>query len=64
MSGSAVVMPWIDGPAATLLLWYPGMEGGHALAGDPRRHGGAERRPPEGVDGGQLCPDCAELAAL
>ena len=33
MSGSAVVMPWIDGPAATLLLWYPGMEGGHALAG-------------------------------
>jgi beta-glucosidase-like glycosyl hydrolase len=33
MSGSAVVMPWIDRPAATLLLWYPGMEGGHALAG-------------------------------
>ena len=32
MSGSAVVMPWIDAPAATLLLWYPGMEGGHALA--------------------------------
>jgi len=32
MAGSAVVMPWIDGPAATLLLWYPGMEGGHALA--------------------------------
>ncbi|MGZ4795100.1 MAG: beta-glucosidase [Acidimicrobiia bacterium] len=32
MSGSAVVMPWIDGPASTLLLWYPGMEGGHALA--------------------------------
>ena len=33
MSGSAVVMPWRDAPAATLLLWYPGMEGGHALAG-------------------------------
>jgi beta-glucosidase len=33
MSGSAVVMPWVDAPAATLLLWYPGMEGGHALAG-------------------------------
>jgi beta-glucosidase len=32
MGGSAVVMPWIEGPAATLLLWYPGMEGGHALA--------------------------------
>ena len=32
MSGSAVVMPWIDVPAATLMLWYPGMEGGHALA--------------------------------
>ncbi len=32
MGGSAVVMPWIDGPAATLMLWYPGMEGGHALA--------------------------------
>ncbi len=32
MSGSAVVMPWIDAPAATLMLWYPGMEGGHALA--------------------------------
>ena len=32
MSGSAVVMPWIDAPAATLLLWYPGMEGGHTLA--------------------------------
>jgi hypothetical protein len=33
MSGAAVVMPWVDAPAATLLLWYPGMEGGHALAG-------------------------------
>lgn len=32
MSGSAVVMPWVDAPAATLLVWYPGMEGGHALA--------------------------------
>jgi beta-glucosidase len=32
MSGSAVVMPWVDAAAATLLLWYPGMEGGHALA--------------------------------
>ncbi len=32
MSGSAVVMPWVDAPAVTLLVWYPGMEGGHALA--------------------------------
>jgi beta-glucosidase len=32
MSGSAVVMPWAHGPAATLMLWYPGMEGGRALA--------------------------------
>ena len=32
MSGSAVVMPWIGVPAATLMLWYPGMEGGLALA--------------------------------
>ncbi|MEM7408723.1 MAG: glycoside hydrolase family 3 N-terminal domain-containing protein [Myxococcota bacterium] len=32
MAGSAVVMPWLETPAATLLLWYPGMEGGHALA--------------------------------
>jgi beta-glucosidase len=32
MGGSAFVMPWIEEPAATLLLWYPGMEGGHALA--------------------------------
>jgi beta-glucosidase len=32
MGGSAVVMPWIAAPAATLMLWYPGMEGGHALA--------------------------------
>ena len=32
MTGSAVVMPWLEAPAATLMLWYPGMEGGHALA--------------------------------
>ncbi len=32
MSGSAVVMPWIDDVDAVLMVWYPGMEGGHALA--------------------------------
>ncbi|MDZ7732707.1 MAG: glycoside hydrolase family 3 C-terminal domain-containing protein [Acidimicrobiia bacterium] len=32
MGGSAVVAPWLGVPAATLLIWYPGMEGGHALA--------------------------------
>jgi len=32
MGGSAVVMPWLNDVAAALMLWYPGMEGGHALA--------------------------------
>ena len=32
MGGSAVVAPWLGQPAATLVIWYPGMEGGHALA--------------------------------
>ncbi|MFA9564461.1 MAG: beta-glucosidase, partial [Acidimicrobiales bacterium] len=32
MSGSAVVMPWLDQVPAALMIWYPGMEGGHALA--------------------------------
>lgn len=32
MSGSAVVMPWLESTAATLMIWYPGMEGGHAIA--------------------------------
>lgn len=31
MSGSAVVMPWLDSVGATLMIWYPGMEGGRAL---------------------------------
>ncbi len=31
-AGSAVVMPWLDRVPAVLLAWYPGMEGGHALA--------------------------------
>jgi len=30
--GSAVMMPWIDSVAATLLTWYSGVEGGAALA--------------------------------
>ncbi len=32
MGGSAFVMPWLDETAATLMIWYPGMEGGRALA--------------------------------
>jgi beta-glucosidase len=32
MSGSAVVMPWLETVRATLMIWYPGMEGGRALA--------------------------------
>ena len=31
MGGSAVVMPWLDEVPATLIVWYPGMEGGRAL---------------------------------
>lgn len=32
VAGSAVVMPWLDQPAATMMLWYAGSDGGHALA--------------------------------
>ena len=33
MSGSAVIMePWREAVAAILMIWYPGMEGGPALA--------------------------------
>lgn len=30
--GSAVVMPWVDSVGAVLVSWYPGVEGGNALA--------------------------------
>jgi beta-glucosidase len=30
--GSAIAMPWIDEVEAVLMAWYPGMEGGDALA--------------------------------
>ena len=32
VSGSAVVIPWLDEVPAALFMWYAGMEGGHALA--------------------------------
>ncbi len=32
MGGSAVVAPWLERPAAVLGVWYPGCQGGHALA--------------------------------
>jgi len=31
VGGSAVVMPWLDQPAATIMMWYAGSEGGTAL---------------------------------
>jgi beta-glucosidase len=31
MGGSAVVMPWLEEVPATLVVWYPGMEGGAAF---------------------------------
>jgi beta-glucosidase len=30
--GAVTVDPWIDGPEALLMAWYPGMEGGNAIA--------------------------------
>ncbi|MCC6213822.1 MAG: glycoside hydrolase family 3 C-terminal domain-containing protein [Polyangiaceae bacterium] len=30
--GPVLTEPWISGTAAVLMAWYPGMEGGHALA--------------------------------
>ncbi len=32
IAGSAVTMPWLERTNATLITWYPGMEGGHAIA--------------------------------
>lgn len=33
MSGGAIEMPWLDHVPAVIQAWYPGMEGGNALAG-------------------------------
>jgi hypothetical protein len=32
MCGSAVMMPWVESVRSTLVIWYPGVEGGAALA--------------------------------
>ena len=32
MAGSAILMDWREAVPGILMLWYPGMEGGHALA--------------------------------
>lgn len=32
MGGSAVIMPWLEDVPVALMFWYPGMEGGAALA--------------------------------
>ncbi|QXT62908.1 beta-glucosidase family protein [Tessaracoccus palaemonis] len=31
-AGAVLTRPWDDGPAGIVLMWYAGMEGGHALA--------------------------------
>ena len=32
VGGSAITMPWLDSVGAVLMAWYPGEEGGHAVA--------------------------------
>ncbi len=32
IGGSAITMPWLDAADAVLMAWYPGEEGGHAVA--------------------------------
>ena len=32
VGGSAITMPWLDAVGAVLMAWYPGEEGGHAVA--------------------------------
>ena len=32
VGGSAITMPWLDAVGAVLMAWYPGQEGGHAVA--------------------------------
>ncbi len=32
IGGSAITMPWLDAVDAVVMAWYPGQEGGHAVA--------------------------------
>ena len=32
VGGSAITMPWLDKVEAVIMVWYPGEQGGHALA--------------------------------
>jgi len=58
MAGSAVVMPWLEEVPAVLMLWYPGVEGGTALADVIRGAAEPGGRLPFAVptDPGQLAP--------
>ena len=61
-SGGPVEMPWLDDVAATLLMWFPGQEGGNALADvlTGRREPGG-RMPTTWARRAQDCPVLSSL---